>query len=596
MKFGNIRQRDRIFTDEIDEALLMKVTKLPPAKEAGLDAAYLLTKSVDGYKAGTTYIVRDIGEGLKWYDITLSEFGHLDKPSDVWKRTTDDSVALHWTTPPNIKGTKFIDGIGLDEATWSHDVVVRKFGSVPQTPSDGEVIGFSDVRDQYRTGDGFVCLHNRLEDDADDFVYRIFSVTISGQFTGSDTVVSSWNWRTIKEAVVAGTYKASFRLGDKFDLPAFTPDPSKPDEKVVLRATIVAFDNALDDKGTAGRPSITFMLDSVLGNKSFDNKELEYSELPNDSILKKANDEQYFRIKSGEYVQLEEGTDFKLLDTVGPIDTLMIHPSVTRWNTSGSSTELESRYGFHSGNGNWRDSNLRAWLNATDKNWFGWERTPMWSTTFDTPPSDKDSAFYNHLPPFSLCITDDDDSGFLESVSKVSLDTVTDGFVYRTKYDYEKDGDVVTQKKSLVSSIRTVDKFWVPSFEQIYGFVPTEGDAGKISNVGGDRGTGFTEVSEGSQFDILVPSANERKAGYYISSSTVEILTKWHYLTGENMQWYLRSVDQTVPSYVYVMSDSTRVSPSNKIGATNTTIPAHRLVGPDYAQIGPVVCFTIGEW
>ena len=595
MKFGNIRQRDRIFTDEVDATLLMKVDRLPPASEAGKDAAYLLTKSVDGYAAGTTYIVRDIGEGLKWYDITLSEFGHLDKPTDVWKRTTDDSVALHWSTPPNIQGTKFIDGIGIDEATWSHDVVVRKFGSVPQTPSDGEVIGYSDVRDQYRTGDGFVCLHNRLEDDADDFVYRIFSVTIAGQYTGSDSVVSSWNWRTIKEAVVDGTYKASFRLGDKFDLPAFTPDPSNPDEKVVLRATIVAFDNAMDDKGVAGRPSITFMLDSVLGNKSFDNRESEYSDVNPSATLKKANDEQYFRRESGEYVRLEEGTDFDLLDRA-PDGTLMIHPSVTRWNSSGVSTEQETRYGFDAGNGNWRDSNLRAWLNAERKNWFGWNLNDMWSAIFDLPPGDQDSAFYNHLPPFSMCIEDTDDSGFLESVSKVSLDTVTDGFVYRAEYDYEKSEDVVTQKKSIVSSIRTVDKFWIPSFEQIYGFVPTEGDAGKIDNVGGDRGNGFTEVSEGSQFDILVPSETERKAGYYISSSTVEILTKWHYITGRNMQWYLRSVDQTVPSYVYVMSDNTRVSPSNKIGATNTTIPAHRLVGEDYAEVGPVVCFTIGEW
>lgn len=578
MQFGNIRQRDRIFPNGIERSLLTKVDKLPNAIEVEVGTAYLLGKPYKGYTQGKTYIVRNLDGTNKWYDMTLSEFGRLSEPSNIWKRTTNDSIALHWTTPNDIVDDTMVDGVYTKRATWSHDVVVRKFADTPETPWDGEVVGYSDIRDQYKFGDGFICHLDSNDLDSEAYVYRVFSVTISGFYTGSESVFPAWNWQDIKDAVINGTYKDTFRLGDQFDLPNHT-------KFGILRVTIVSFDDAVAPDGTK-RPSITFMTDACLGNMTFDNREQMRQQYT--GVARR--DMNYFVIRDSQLVQLEEGKDYEVGDSLSNISPLAYHPSVDYWtNNRSDAGDEEQRFGFDAGNACWRDSNLRQWLNSDEPARVWFDPIKFNGMAFDTKPDDTDSAKYYNEAGF---IHGFQDKVFVNCVSEVKLTTATDGFVYRKEYKDE----LSAERDVIVSSHDTIDKFWIPSFEQIYGFSPTRGDAGSYAGVGGYRGEGFVKVSEGSQFGIFVPSAEDKSIGYYISSKSIEILSKGIWSSGAEIQWYLRTCDQTVPSYIYFVGTDVRNSPSSKESSTNTSAPAHRLVGADNAMIGPVVCFTIGNW
>lgn len=75
----------------------------------------------------------------------------LDPPSNFAASAGNAKVTLTWTDPPD----KTSQPSGQTIATWSYTRIVRKTGSQPTGPHDGELVVSSSVRDQYATS-GFV--------------------------------------------------------------------------------------------------------------------------------------------------------------------------------------------------------------------------------------------------------------------------------------------------------------------------------------------------------------------------------------------------------------------------------------------------------
>lgn len=75
----------------------------------------------------------------------------LDPPSSFAASAGNAKVTLTWTDPPD----KTSQPSGQTIATWSYTRIVRKTGSQPTGPHDGELVVSSSVRDQYATT-GFV--------------------------------------------------------------------------------------------------------------------------------------------------------------------------------------------------------------------------------------------------------------------------------------------------------------------------------------------------------------------------------------------------------------------------------------------------------
>ena len=71
----------------------------------------------------------------------------LDPPSSFAASAGNAKVTLTWTDPPD----KTSQPSGQTIATWSYTRIVRKTGSQPTGPHDGELVVSSSVRDQYAT-------------------------------------------------------------------------------------------------------------------------------------------------------------------------------------------------------------------------------------------------------------------------------------------------------------------------------------------------------------------------------------------------------------------------------------------------------------
>ena len=107
----------------------------------------------------------------------------LDAPSSFAASAGNAKVTLTWTDPPD----KTSQPSGQTIATWSYTRIVRKTGSQPTGPHDGELVVSSSVRDQYVTN-GFV--DDGLTNDTlyyyAAFAYNTDSVASEGAF-GSAT-------------------------------------------------------------------------------------------------------------------------------------------------------------------------------------------------------------------------------------------------------------------------------------------------------------------------------------------------------------------------------------------------------------------------
>lgn len=660
-KFGNIPRNERLYLKSDLEGYILAVDKLddPMSLETGL-CRFLLKYCVigdDDYVPGRIYIIRELpvdgdnGEtSVKkvWMDISITELGKLDPPENVWKRITADSIILHWRSPLDKVDTEN----SFNSATWDHDVVVRKRGSAPTSPNDGEVVGYSSIRSGRKESNGTLVVDTSVQYDEDtlgfvhpvdptidqNYFYRIFSVTRSGMYTGStESLRSSWTWEEISNEISSTSgdtiyrYKKIFRIGDIFPMPTHK-------KYGTLHAQIVSFQHSEDSNGYKPH-SITFMTQEVLGydeygcgGMSFSNMELAYA--PTGDTRFKRNKTYY--VYDGSTGQFRE-YDFTRLYEIGAsiptssndsrdgriaLDIFELNPSILYFkNDSGivrAGEDVSDQLFTLCGNGAWIGSSISTWMNTdvrynedttlkthleydgykpysayneTDQDkWYGyrisghlsadqidWKHTRNgWFIStkggyHKLAPCYDDSAHIIDTPLFCSGFTTHDGSVFLDRITSVRNTVITDQYVNRKRRS--TDDDSVTTD-TVYSSVVINSKFWLPSYEEIYGTRPIYGYRGAVSTIG------MSSVHESTRFELFNP-------GEY---SNYNRLNRVKYdINGDPCAWWTRSIDPTSPGRVYFVDN---ILPDTDMASNvNITCTAHR--SKTDKAVGAALCFTL---
>ena len=660
-KFGEIRQPEQLIDPGDLSGYIYAVDQLPDPSSVKVETCRFLLKYQEigdnSYSPGIIYIVRVIDGEPTWIDISLTERGTLSEPTRFWKRLTQDSIVLHWNSPEDM-----IDSVDpFESATWDHEVIVRKRGEAPSSPTDGEIVGYSAVKNQYDSeSTGFV---HPLDPSYDkDFYYRVFAITKGGKYSGSESLKSSWTWRDIKTEIGrtegewnAGLYKKMFKIGDVFPLPIHSKygelKAQIVDCKYSERRTI----NPDTGAGVISNPeSLTFMITTVLGSDyngqggmSFDNKELKYASTL-DTVFKSGK--KYF-VRSA--VSKENATsvddlfreyDFTVDYMVGePIPESVesskdgryrnniyeFNPSIRYFQNDRSLILYEKDVSDQTfdkvGNGSYIESNIRMWLNTNDPSetrlsydgyleagaydtdkykwkivdeetrlmeslsvsyWSdprnGWFYSP--TNLHDVAPEDPTSAHYIDVPLFMHGFDTEDGREFLNCIMPASVKTMSDQYVYRTIKTITSDTTV-----SITNVMRrNSDKFWIPSFWEIFGKLPSYGFNGDINYqpLGIDReGTWYGERNLPFKlFDPTFTGSDIKRSVPY--SRNLRVMCD---AMGVPCKWYTRSIDPTSPGRVFYVDSE--LPESDGMANIALTCTAHRPSTDD--PIGAVVCFTI---
>ena len=167
--------------------------------------------------------VVDPEPGYKWVslDDLLDKSKPLDNPGAtlVSVFSSDDprvpykSNTIMWKRPSMTPfALPFTDVV----LSYSHTTLVRKYGSEPTGPTDGEII-FTD----YGTTDETQTFVDKCAYDVGEVYYRAFSFTKLGhQYGYTDAMVNDrLNWKTIKSLIAADKIKDVISVGDTVVLP-----------------------------------------------------------------------------------------------------------------------------------------------------------------------------------------------------------------------------------------------------------------------------------------------------------------------------------------------------------------------------------------
>lgn len=275
-KFGDVRQKDHLFSSVSPKAFLQCAYSLPDPSgtEEGLFVqTRTMNRVTDEKPSGTIYAKRTVGGQPVWKPADVSKFGAPTAPVFQSKRITQDAIFLRWKSGKN------------DAGDWAYDVVVRKLEGEPSSPDDGEIVGYSSVADQYAhpvDGTGKISIPdwmidtelNRgfivpVVDTSLQYTYKIFSVSTSGDYAASDPIPGYWTYAAIKQTIVDKVHRVSFKLGDILTLPNNTLA-----DGVELHAQIVSFNYRYSNDDVS--ENIVFMMCESIINEPFDDETNEY--------------------------------------------------------------------------------------------------------------------------------------------------------------------------------------------------------------------------------------------------------------------------------------------------------------------------------
>lgn len=576
-KFNTIRQGDLLLTGSEWDNHVQAVKELPDPTKTDVGTVYFLTQYSRNCSPGKIYILRDIDGEKNWWDLAIQEHGKLAPPTGLWKRITADSIALHWEDPEDTVDPED----SFNNATWAYDVIVRKYAASeatgPQDIYDGEIVGYSTVRNQYKDGLGFV--HGPIDVEDTHYYYRVFSVTKGGVATPTTNALrTSWTWPEIHDIIQSGSHQATFRVGDVFPMPEHSVYGT-------LHARIVDFDRT-------GSPSITFMIEEVIGcgrqgqeeNIMFDNKELAFAITADTHVKtnKDYYDESLTPFSPEDFDEDEQYYGAPIAQVFQDELVYELHPATRYFVNTASGTEAAVRALQNvtlCGSNIWSQSNLRQWLSlrtdatgtlfsedfdysvaenitAHTNGWFASK------TRFDLEPASPDAVHYMDVKPFI--------AGFKEGAQEEFLQYLVAGAGTVSLNDYDAGrstgamDDAVTISK-LTSELIAMEGFWLPSFSEVYGRVPTAGLNGP-SQHGGEEGRVFQ----------------------YFAGTTSESRLRYGYFSGRPCNWQLRSPDQTTVGHVYYV-------PGYEVDLTTSeslciSCPAHRSED-DPLKVGICPCF-----
>lgn len=275
---SDLERADSLITEDQMAQLIKPIDKLPIANEEQEGKTYILVHREQGRHLAHTYKCVAINGGYDWMLINYREDGKLGNVTQLWANSVihendgTATVKIHWNDPED-----------KPDAHWAYSVIVKKLGAGPSSPYDGEIVGYSTVRDQYSGKQGFIDtidgstitdedIIDNGEHDPDTVVvednqyhYNVFAFSTFGHWTGADKCCGpTLTWEKFQELVREGIADHAVDLGDLIRV--YHETFGFIDFEVVdfNHAVIVRDGQVLDNE-----PSVTFMSKDVLFRGSF---------------------------------------------------------------------------------------------------------------------------------------------------------------------------------------------------------------------------------------------------------------------------------------------------------------------------------------
>ena len=221
-------------------------------------------------------------------------------------RRTDGGTLMTWIDPDDVT----LNGSVL--ARWDRTVLVRKSGSYPENPEDGETVAETSraeaTKNQYRT-DGFL----DKSEEGKTYFYKLFSQTTAGVWNDSDgnryPESETMSWGMVQSFVRAGKGPEFFPVGTVFvvDHPEYVHQ-----DGTGLWFRVVGHDQVQAQDETLTHSMCLDMVDCLF-SASYDAAEAQYA-LTEDTTAQALKT--YYTLDGSTFTALVEGTDYEIGDPV----------------------------------------------------------------------------------------------------------------------------------------------------------------------------------------------------------------------------------------------------------------------------------------
>lgn len=148
----------------------------------------------------------------------------LDPPTDLYASASNASVSLMWTDPSDKYATPSGESTGQDDqlvSQWAYTKIIRKTGSQPISPNDGEPVIEVAVKNQYASTP---YVDSNVQNDVTyyyaAYAYNTDGVASEAAFFNAvtpkqfDPILENNTWAEIRSASDAGLASSSWEIGD----------------------------------------------------------------------------------------------------------------------------------------------------------------------------------------------------------------------------------------------------------------------------------------------------------------------------------------------------------------------------------------------
>ena len=365
-KLSDVERAEQILTEDDMVEYVWPIDELPEPSEELLGKAYMLTGYQENYLLTKTYKCVKVDDQYEWKLINYHESNPTAPCTKLWATSVRDAstgratVRIHWTDPED-----------TDDTHWAYTVVVKKLGSIPTSIYDGQVVGYSSVRNQYAQKIGMMdsididAVDDATGDDDNDdiidvsdqdmhvvkqerYYYNVFPVSkfnVIGE--GTPGCTATLTWKKFQELIQEGIAEYALDIGDCVSV-EWKYDGTN---HIYIDFEVVAFDNA-DLVDESKQHSVTFMAKDVIFRGSFDAREEAYFVTADTTWV---TDKAYYKKIGDEYSIIEASEISGTPATFGQ--------PVYEKNPCSTAAQF--------GRNSWADSNARLWLNSTaGTDWF----------------------------------------------------------------------------------------------------------------------------------------------------------------------------------------------------------------------------------
>ena len=148
----------------------------------------------------------------------------LDPPTGLYASASNASVSLMWTDPSDKYATPSGESTGQDDqlvSQWAYTKIIRKTGSQPISPNDGEPVIEVAVKNQY-TSTPYVDsnVQNNVTYYYAAYAYNTDGVASEAAFFNAvtpkqfDPILENNTWAEIRSASDAGVASSTWEIGD----------------------------------------------------------------------------------------------------------------------------------------------------------------------------------------------------------------------------------------------------------------------------------------------------------------------------------------------------------------------------------------------